>query len=282
MVKKLLITAWLLLTANLSGCGNLFYWPEPGLRGTPDQLGINYQDVHLQTDRGLRLHGWLLPATKQPSKGLIYFLHGNAENISTHFAAMNWITAQGWDLFILDYRGYGLSEGKPDIKGVQHDAYIGLQWALDYAHQQQIPLVLFGQSIGATTAATLASRASEAKQLAAVILDSPFADYRRIAREKAAEHWLTWPLQYPFSWTFSNSYSPRLSIEHLPQIPLLIMHSCADVVISCRHSQELFALAAEPKTYWQDDKAAHISMLNQLNWRRKLLQWLETNIQTQD
>lgn len=274
MVKKLLISLSLLLAAQLSGCGSLFYWPEPGLRGTPDQLGINYQDVHLTTASGLQLHGWLFP-TEQPRKGLIYFLHGNAENISTHFAAMNWITSHGWEVFILDYRGYGLSQGKPSLKGVQHDAYVGLQWTLNYGNEQDIPVVLFGQSIGATTAANLAARASEARQLAGVILDSPFADYRRIAREKAAEHWLTWPLQYPFSLTFSNAYSPRHSIAQLPRLPLLIMHSCADRVIACQHSKDLFALAPEPKQYWQDEHAPHIAMLNQLNWRRKLVQWLE-------
>lgn len=276
MVKKLLVG--LLLSSLLAGCGSLFYWPEPGLRGTPDQLGIAYQDIYLHTDNGIRLHGWLLPANDQPARGLIYFLHGNAENISTHFAAMNWVTSHGWDLFILDYRGYGLSEGKPGLKGVQHDALTGLRWALEHAQDQQIPVVLFGQSIGASTAATLASRAPQAAQLSGLILDSPFADYRRIAREKAAGHWLTWPLQHPLSWTFSNSYSPRHSIRQLPAMPLLILHSCADPVIDCQHSKDLYALAAEPKEYWQDEQAAHISMLNQLNWRRRLLQWLEQYI----
>jgi len=274
MAKKLLIAFSLTLTLLLGGCGSMFYWPEQGLRGTPDQLGIEYQDVWLDTDTGIRLHGWLLPAKEQPARGLIYFLHGNAENISTHFAAMNWITSHGRDLFILDYRGFGLSQGKPGIKGVQHDAYTGLLWSLAYASERKIPVVLFGQSIGAATAATLASRAPEAARLAGVVLDSPFANYRQITREKAAEHWLTWPLQYPLSWSFSNSYSPDKSMADL-HIPVLLLHSCADQIIGCHHSQQLYRLANEPKQYWQDYSAPHIAMLNQLNWRRKLLSWLD-------
>lgn len=277
MAKKFLALSLLLVGLQLSGCGSLFYWPEPGLRGTPDQLGMSYRDVYLESDRGNKLHGWFFPAAGE-SKGLIYFLHGNAENISTHFAAMTWVTRHDWDMFILDYRGYGLSEGSPDLQGVHHDAYVGLRWALDYSRQQGGKLVVFGQSIGGATAATLASRVPEASQVDALILDSPFANYRQIAREKAAEQWLTWPLQYPLSWLFSNKYSPELSIKQLPQMPLLIMHSCNDRVVGCHHGQKLFTLAKQPKDYWQDEKAPHTAMLNQLNWRRLLIGWLEQKV----
>lgn len=273
ILLRLALCFWLL---QLSGCGSLFYWPEQGLRGTPDQMNIAYEDIHLTSKDGTKLHGWLLPArdTEQPL-GMMFFLHGNAENISTHFFALNWITRHGWEVFILDYRGYGLSEGQPGIAGVHQDAYAGLKWALQRAQQQDLPLVMLGQSIGATTAATLLSVAPEADQLAGVVLDSPFSGYRRIAREKLSESWLTWAFQYPLSWTISDRHSPERYIHQRPAVPLLIMHSCADQVISCQHGQRLYRLAAEPRIYWQDEDAAHIRMLAQLNWRNELLQWLQ-------
>lgn len=280
---KILLRACLLLaiTGLLQGCGSLFYWPEKGLRGTPDQLGIEYQPVNLTTDNNLKLHGWHFPSrakqTSQP-KGLIYYLHGNAENISTHFMGMTWITKHGWEVFILDYRGYGISEGNPSISGVHHDAYMGLKWAMARAAEQKMPLIVLGQSIGGATAVTLVANASaaEQQQVSGLIIDSAFSGYRRIAREKLSGSWLTWLFQYPLSWTFTDRYSPEKNLAKLPEnLPLLILHSCADEVIPCSHSQRLYKQAKEPKTYWQAEEGRHIEMLSQLKWRRKLVVWLE-------
>lgn len=282
MVKILLkIVLVLLVTGLLQGCGSLFYWPEAGLRGTPDQLGIDYQPVDLITDNGLKLHGWWFPsrvAEEAKPQGLIYYLHGNAENISTHFMGMTWVTNHGWEVFILDYRGYGLSEGKPSIAGVHYDAYIGLKWALARAKAQQLPLVVLGQSIGGATAVTLVANASkeEQQQINGLVIDSAFSGYRRIAREKLNESWLTWAFQYPLSFTITDRYSPEKHLNKLPEgLPLLVLHSCADEVIPCSHSQRIYNQAAEPKIYLEAQEGRHIAMLSQLKWRKELMAWLE-------
>lgn len=282
MVKVLLkMVLVLLVTGLLQGCGSLFYWPEAGLRGTPDQLGIDYQPVDLITDNGLNLHGWWFPsrvAEEAKPQGLIYYLHGNAENISTHFMGMTWITNHGWEVFILDYRGYGISEGKPSIAGVHHDAYMGLKWAIAKAKEQQIPLVVLGQSIGGATAVTLVANATaeEQQQISGLVVDSAFSGYRRIAREKLNASWITWAFQYPLSWTITDSYSPEKHLAKLPEnLPLLIIHSCADDVIPCSHSQRIYNQAAEPKTYLEAEEGRHIEMLSQLKWRKELMAWLE-------
>ncbi|NLW05232.1 MAG: alpha/beta hydrolase, partial [Pseudomonadaceae bacterium] len=200
-----------------------------------------------------------------------------AENISTHFMGMTWVTNHGWEVFILDYRGYGLSEGNPSIGGVHHDAYIGLKWALARAEEQQIPLVVLGQSIGGATAITLVANASkeEQQQISGLVIDSAFSGYRRIAREKLNESWLTWAFQYPLSFTITDRYSPEKHLNKLPEgLPLLVLHSCADEVIPCSHSQRIYKQAAEPKTYLEAQEGRHIAMLSQLKWRKELMVWL--------
>lgn len=284
MVKILLtrIGPLLALSLLLGGCGHLFYWPEQGLRGTPDQLGLAYEPVDLASDRGLRLHGWFFPVREDsdvPYRGMIYFLHGNAENISTHFSALNWVTRHGWSFFILDYRGYGLSEGSPDIQGVHHDALVGLRWSLQRAQADQVPLVVLGQSIGATTAATLLALAPEAGQVDALVLDSAFSGYRRMAREKMSESWLLWAFQYPLSWLVTDRYSPEQQLHKLPaDLPVLLLHGCADRITPCSHSQRLAALIPEQSSLWLDEQAQHIQMLAQLNWRLALLEWLNQTL----
>ncbi|MBF0674715.1 alpha/beta hydrolase [Pseudomonas sp.] len=269
-----------LIMGLLSGCGHFFYLPEPGLRGTPDQLGMPYADVHLRAADGTRLHGWWLPARlgdNERTKGVIYFLHGNAENISTHLGAMSWITFSGWDLFILDYRGFGLSQGSPDIPSVYQDAEAGLEWAAQQAQTRQLPLVVLGQSLGGAVAATLVAQ-SPPDQVSALILDSAFSSYRRIAREKLAEPWLTTLFRYPLAWTIRDDYSPEHYLAQRPSIPVLIMHGCADLVVPCSHGKRIHQLAGEPAWLWLSPEARHQEMLSRQHWRAQLLKWLEGQV----
>ena len=86
---------------------------------TPDKGGLTYRDISVTTRDNLRIHGWLLEAEKP--KGIVFFLHGNAENISTHIGSVYWLPEHGYDVLLMDYRGYGLSEGKPDFPDVYLD-----------------------------------------------------------------------------------------------------------------------------------------------------------------
>jgi len=269
-----------LLLALCAGCGHLFYFPEKGLRGTPDQVGIPYEDVYLTSADGMRLHGWFLPARPeagQPRRGLIYFLHGNAENISTHFVAVSWLNRYGWDLFLLDYRGFGLSEGAPHIRGAHLDARAGLDWAVARARRERLPLVVYGQSLGGATAATLVAH-SQPGEVQALVLDSAFSGYRRIAREKLEGLWLTSLLRYPLAWTIRDDYSPDRYLAHRPPMPLLIMHGCADITVPCSHGERLYEVAAPPAWLWLDPQRQHGEMVFVRSWREQLVRWLDEQV----
>ena len=84
---------------------------------TPARIGLAYQDVYLPTPDGVRLHGWYLPAQGE-ARGTLLFLHGNAENISTHIASVYWLPAQHYNVLLIDYRGYGESTGTPTLPGL--------------------------------------------------------------------------------------------------------------------------------------------------------------------
>lgn len=269
-----------LLLALCAGCGHLFYFPEKGLRGTPDQVGIPYEDVYLTSADGMRLHGWFLPArleAGQAHRGLIYFLHGNAENISTHYVALSWLNRYGWDLFLIDYRGFGLSEGTPHIMGVNQDARAGLDWAVARARQNNLPLVVFGQSLGGATAATLVAN-SQPGEVQALVLDSAFSGYRLIAREKLAGVWLTSPLSYPLGWTIRDDFSPDRYLGQRPPMPLLILHGCADLTVPCSHGERLYNTATPPVWLWLDPQRRHGEMLYTRHWREQLVNWLTQQV----
>ena len=107
----------------------MFFQPQTTQYMTPNEIGLAYEDVYFSSTDGTKLHGWFLPAQGK-AKGTVLFLHGNAENISTHILSVYWLPAQQYNVFLLDYRGYGLSEGVPDLKGAQEDINIAMNYLL--------------------------------------------------------------------------------------------------------------------------------------------------------
>ena len=118
------ISILLLLATLLSGCTQLFFHPDSFLMDTPDRHGLEYRIENFQAADGTALNAWFLPARikdGEKAKATVLFLHGNAENISTHFRNVTWLPAEGFNVLALDYRGYGASDGEPSLAGMQLD-----------------------------------------------------------------------------------------------------------------------------------------------------------------
>lgn len=275
--RMLTATIIILIVLFLSACTNLIFHPDKIRYTTPDQFSLNYEDVFIQK-AGYQIHGWLL-RSNSPAKGTVYFLHGNAQNISAHIYSVYWLPEQGYDVFMIDYRGYGLSTGKPTIPDVIDDINTGFLWLTEKVKNQKKPIFLFGQSLGASLGICYAGGNVEAKnQLAGVILDASFSNFRTIAREKLSQFWLTWPFQYPLSMLFTDKYNPEESIQHISPVPLLIMHSDEDKVVSSSHGKLLFKLAGSPKFYIQTE-GNHISTFRYKAYRNEMLNFMENFFQ---
>lgn len=226
-----------------TGCTNLFFQPSRYHAVTPDQFDINYEDVYFNSIDNLKLHGWWFPA-RDESKALLLFLHGNGENISTHSAAVYWLTQHQYDVFVFDYRGYGLSQGIPDIDMVMTD----IHQAYAYANKRKAAgkkLFVMGQSLGSSMG--IYSIAQKPTGIDGAIFVSPFSDYRDITRNMLSKSWLTWAFQWPLSLTISNDYRPLDYVKKLPAVPTLYLYSEEDRVIPPEQVKTLFESANEPK-----------------------------------
>jgi fermentation-respiration switch protein FrsA (DUF1100 family) len=257
----------------LGGCTGLIFQPMKPLVRTPQQIGLAYQDVYFPSRDGTLLHGWFLPA-QGASQGTIVQLHGNAENISTHIGSVYWLPAQGYNVFLFDYRGYGLSAGKPSLEGAIMDVESAILWLLDNDRLDPQRIVVLGQSLGGALGTYALATSGLASRIRALVLDSTFGDYQRIAREKFAALWLTWPLQYPLSWTIDDDYAPIRVIARISPTPVLIIHCEADAIIPVRHAKQLYAAAKQPKQLWLIPDGHHISALNRPEIRDRLLHYL--------
>jgi len=267
-----LCLSWLLLSA----CTSLFFHPQARLVRTPTQLGLAYEDVYFMAADGVRLHAWWLPASTEKVAGTVLFLHGNAENISTHIGSVAWLPSQRFNVFLFDYRGYGLSQDKPHLKGLHLDVEAALTTVIQRVGTSS-KLIVFGQSLGASLAITSLAISAHRHLIKALVIDSAFSSYRDITREKLANFWLTWAFQLPLSLAVNNTYRPLEDIARLAPIPILIIHGTADKTIPAHHAQRLYAAAGEPKQLWLIPNKYHIQSLSSANVRQRLLEYLNTS-----
>jgi uncharacterized protein len=263
----------LLLSLSLVGCTGVFFQPHKILVRTPDHVGVKYEAIDFPSADGVKLHGWFFPA-RGDACGTVLFLHGNAENISTHFASVYWLPERGFNVFLPDYRGYGASEGTPTLAGLQADIEGAMRYLLSRPGIDTGRIVVFGQSLGGAQAIYYVAHTEHRQRLRALISDSAFSSYRDIAREKLGGYWLTWVLQYPLSWTISDEYSPVTVIPRVSPIPLLLVHGGADRVIPIGHAERLYAAAREPKEFWRLDGVEHIQSTNAKAVRERLVSYL--------
>jgi fermentation-respiration switch protein FrsA (DUF1100 family) len=265
--------AALLAGLLLGGCTHLFFHPHRQLVLTPAQMGLAYEQIQLRAADGVRLHAWFLPAQGKAAATVLY-LHGNAENISTHFTNVAWMPAEGFNVLALDYRGYGASEGEPSLAGAQLDIDAAMRALAARPDVDPGRIAVLGQSLGGALAVHYAAKGALRTRIRALVVDSAFSDYRSIAREKLAAFFLTWPLQWLPWLTVDNSYSPAAAIAGIGPLPLVLIHGERDVVVPAAHSRRLYALAGEPKELWIVPEAGHIQALRDEAVRRRLAAFL--------
>ena len=106
---------------------SLFFYPDKKPYDNPFVRAYAPQDIYFKTTDGLTLHGWFF---KAHDAAVMLVLHGNAQNISTHVNGVLWLVQAGFNVFIIDYRGYGQSEGEPTAAGANSDAEAALETLL--------------------------------------------------------------------------------------------------------------------------------------------------------
>jgi hypothetical protein len=269
--------AVLAIAPLLGACTGFLFQPMGPLIRTPDEVGLAWRDVDFVAADGVRLHGWFLPADR-PGDGedgcTVVFVHGNAENISTHLGSVWWMPARGINVLLVDYRGYGRSEGLPTLDGLHLDVLAGIDAALAAEGVDPDRIAVFGQSLGGSLAISALARSGAHDRVRALVVEGAFTDYREITRQKLADFWLTWPFQWPLSYTVDGDYVPVEDIARLGDLPVLIIHGLADAVIPPEHAEALKAAARGPAELWLVPGAGHIQVLTSVIYQDRLAGWL--------
>jgi fermentation-respiration switch protein FrsA (DUF1100 family) len=249
---------WLILilficNSVMAGFDSLFYAPDSRAYSNPSQDGYAYEDVQFSSADGTKLSGWFIPAQGEALGTVIHF-HGNSQNMTAHYSYVSWLPANGFNVFLFDYRGYGASEGNPTRQGIFEDSVAAVEHIKSRTDIDQNKLIAFGQSLGGANAlAVFGSKRYEG--LVGLATDSAFSSYKSVAGENI---WIFKPLAF---FLVGNKLSPKKYVANIAPTPLLIIHGTDDDVTSYRHAKRLYKKAKEPKELWTLDDAPHISAL---------------------
>jgi pimeloyl-ACP methyl ester carboxylesterase len=200
------------------------------------QSSPGVESVFMQAADGTRLHAWY-----RKGSPLVLYFGGNAEEVSWMLArAARNAPQTGW--LLVDYRGYGSSEGAPSQDALIKDAMQWYAWATEKLAPQNI--VLFGRSLGSGVVVQIAA----ARPVAGVVLVTPYDSLTSVARHHYPYLPVGWMLKHPFD-----------SLEHAPGItaPLLCLVAARDDVIPIVHSKRLFDAWKGPKRWVELEGAGH-------------------------
>ncbi len=264
--------ASLLFLHLLFACNRfLFYYPSRNFYARPEQLGLKYKEYFFQGVDENRLHAWLIYPRSAETKASIIQFHGNAENMSSHFLSLAWLTNHGYELFSFDYRGYGLSEKSPDTAKIIADSKILLRFLLKRNEQWKRPIIVYGQSLGGILAAYTLGSMPKPSPAKALVLEGSFSSYVKIGQEKGNQ--ICWPLGLLAKLLISDRYSVDSLIPRLHPLPILIIHGTQDQVVSFQNALDIYNLAKEPKYLLEIPLAKHLDWhhLKRYNAQRKEL-----------
>lgn len=212
----------------------MLYYPDREVLQTPEDRGLEYEEVSLKTKDNVTVSGWYIPAKHE--KGVLLFCHGNAGNISHRLESINIFHNMGLSVLIFDYRGYGKSEGKPSEKGTYRDAEAAWNYLVEEKRKAPDRIILFGRSLGAAIAADIALK----KIPAGLILESSFLSVPEMGKK-----------HYPWIPVRLLSKYDYATIDKIRSItcPKLIIHSPDDEIVPFEHGKSLFEEALQHKQF---------------------------------
>lgn len=220
------VAAGLALVSLRAVSRSFIYFPWRWSESEARAANPGYEEVWIARSGGPGLHAWLHRGTRPDLAVLI--CHGNAGHLAVQEGLLEPFRRLGVTALLFDYRGYGLSEGKPDEEGIAADTLAAFDRLLDLTGLPAGRLILFGKSLGGAPAVRVAAE----RGAAGVILESVFTSAVDLGRH-----------HYPFlpvGWLLED----RLEVESrlgAVRSPLLILHGGLDDIVPAQHARRLAA-----------------------------------------
>ena len=259
--------------------GKFIFFPARAIETTPKDFQLGYQDVVLpipiKTGAAETVHGWWIPALDTPPSpplvrggergavtspqskggatpvpplnkgglgGVVLYLHGNGLNVGANVEHANRFHRLGLSVFLIDYRGYGKSQGDfPSESRVYEDAQLAWDYLVKQRGIKPSQIYIYGHSLGGAIAIDLAVRHPEA---AGLIVEGSFTSARAMVDFQAGVYRV-----FPIDLLLTQRFDSIAKVDRL-QMPVLFIHGSADTVVPTQMSKKLFDAAPEPKQFY--------------------------------
>jgi len=258
LITKVLPIILLLYFLLISGIylfqDKLLFHPERISKEHIERGDKNYEEINLQYPSGLEINSQLIK-TKHKSNGVIYFLHGNRGNIASQKIDNDYYLQRGYDIYMIDYQGYGKSEGVISKKALETDAELGYNYLTKRYPSDSI--IIHGHSLGSYPASYLASN----KQAKFLLLSAPIYKVEDIITMKFPFIWL------PFE--FRTNLDNSVFIKQI-KMPIHILSSKNDHMIPYESSMKFKNLLKTSDSFTEVTRGGHNSLLRDKKVIRKL------------
>ena len=236
----LLLTVYLYVTQR-----SQLYFPWPGPASAPPP-GV--EAIELETDDGLRLGAWFVPATRGSTEpgSAVLVCNGNAGSRGHRYPLAQALAERGHHVLLFDYRGYADNAGSPSEDGLRTDARAAARALADRPEVDAERIAYFGESLGAAVCGGLATEIPPA----ALILRSPFPSVLAMARQ----HYPYVPTVEPLVW---DRWALERQLADEVRVPVLVLVGTRDEIVPPELSRRVYDAAAEPKRLAEIPAAHH-------------------------
>ena len=232
----------------LASCTKFIFYPQHDWQLAKEVRPYSHKQFFISADDGVALSAMRIVHQGNEMLGAVLFFHGNSGNIGSESRYVYWLSDAGYDVVLVDYRGYGLSQGEPNLKLNMGDIVTVSQWfSTNFSDE---PRYMLAHSLGASMVGyVMAIHPELHEKFNAIILDAGFAGYRRIMRDAMSHDWVLWFLRYPASLGMPDDYDLLDVVQDISPTPLMIVHGTNDPVVPYCHGLDLYNKAKAPKAF---------------------------------
>lgn len=241
------VVSFLLLTAAVLGAlyhyqDTLLYFPDQPVTSrvyvqNPAVLGVPFENLYLKTQDGVRINAIFIKQAPQFQNSVptVLFFHGNAGNVGHRLSnARSWYCYCGCNVFLVEYRGYGKSDGFPSEQGFELDSQAAFSYLLSRNDIDTNKIVIFGRSLGGAVAIALASNELYLDKAFALIVENTFTSIPSMGNQLIINGLSKLPY-----FCFRNMYDSLKKI-HKARVPTLFLSGLADQLIPPRMMTSLY------------------------------------------
>lgn len=233
----------------------MFYRPSQVME---DMTPLVFDEKSIETDKGITIYTYHFKC--EHPKANIFLVHGNGGNVSTYKNMIQTLLSGNYNVYTLDWRGYGKSSGKPEYKGVLKDTEAAFDDFLSLVRHDSLKVIVYGMSLGGQIATKLVCDRQPCVD--ALVLDGSLSSAQNLAMDFMPSQFLRDNMEKNTT-IFNQEYVAEKDIQQITGIPKLIIHSKTDEVVAFHHGERLYKNAHAPKAFWKTN-TRHIRTLEEL------------------